>query len=51
MIRINLLPVRAAKKKESARFQITVGVLMRSSGGGDDRLSCLYALIQIASTP
>ncbi|VAV82635.1 Type IV pilus biogenesis protein PilN [hydrothermal vent metagenome] len=28
MIRINLLPVRAAKKKESLRFQLTVGGLI-----------------------
>jgi type IV pilus assembly protein PilN len=28
MIRINLLPVRAAKKKESARFQLTVAGLI-----------------------
>ncbi len=28
MIRINLLPVRAAKKKESIRFQLTVAVLI-----------------------
>ena len=28
MIRINLLPVRAAKKKESRRFQTTIGILM-----------------------
>ncbi len=28
MIRINLLPVRAAKKKESLRFQVTVGALI-----------------------
>ncbi|MFZ3071909.1 MAG: PilN domain-containing protein [Thermodesulfobacteriota bacterium] len=28
MIRINLLPVRAAKKKESARFQLTVSGLI-----------------------
>jgi len=28
MIRINLLPVRAAKKKESLRFQMTVGGLV-----------------------
>jgi len=27
MIRINLLPVRAAKKKESIRFQLTVAGL------------------------
>jgi type IV pilus assembly protein PilN len=28
MIRINLLPVRAAKKKESIRFQLTVAALV-----------------------
>ncbi len=28
MIRINLLPVRAAKKKESLRFQLTIGGLV-----------------------
>jgi type IV pilus assembly protein PilN len=28
MIRINLLPVRAAKKKESARMQVTIAVLI-----------------------
>ena len=27
MIRINLLPVRAAKKKESVRFQLTIAGL------------------------
>jgi hypothetical protein len=28
MIRINLLPVRAAKKRESVRFQLTVAGLI-----------------------
>ena len=28
MIRINLLPVRAAKKRESLRFQLTIGGLV-----------------------
>ncbi|HLE09257.1 MAG TPA: fimbrial protein, partial [Thermodesulfobacteriota bacterium] len=31
MIRINLLPIRAAKKKESVRFQLTVAGLITLS--------------------